>query len=131
MSEQEPKEIRDYETVLQDDLRPSGNGKDCFYCGKRLGAKHTLDCVIRDGANEFHVAIKQKSTGVVREYRDDSGWDEGREYDWTEGNHGCDCNRHMCFQRAAGEAPSWDFPCDGEEYSVLYVRLPDNTLVYL
>jgi hypothetical protein len=106
MSEQEPKEIRDYETVLQDDLRPSGN--------------------------EFHVAIKQKSTGVVREYRDDSGcWDEGREYDWTEGNHGCDCNRHMCFQRAAGEAPSWDFPCDGEEYSVLYVRLPDNTLVYL
>lgn len=32
--------------VIQDDLRPAGNGRDCFYCGVPLGGRHLDECVI-------------------------------------------------------------------------------------
>lgn len=55
------------------------------------------------GAN---VDIIDTSTGEKRLYRDeqfDPNPDSGSAYGWTDGNFGCDCNRHLFFARAAGE----------------------------
>lgn len=40
------------------------------------------------------------------------------EFWWTEGNMGCDCNRRLCFARAAGE-PDCEMTCGHTEFSVI------------
>ena len=46
----------------------------------------------------------------------------------TEGNFGCDCNRHLEFERAGNnEVFNDDRPCGSEKYSVLYAEFPDGT----
>jgi hypothetical protein len=125
---QEPKKIRDYTRVIEHDLRPAGNGKDCFYCGQPLNGSHTERCVIRLGAGSFLVALRNNETGEVRLYRDNITWDDDHShFMWTDGNYGCDCNRHMMFQRAHGDASDWDTPCGDERYTALYALLPDGT----
>jgi hypothetical protein len=130
VSQQEPREERDYFTVLPDDLRPAGNGKDCFYCDKPLGQQHKKDCVITWGSSWYIVTLCNNETGAVRRYREDSVWNDTGEFMWFEGNFACDCNRHMMFQRARGEEPEWHTPCGHTRYTVLNIELPDGTLVY-
>lgn len=122
------REIREggsYDVVVRDDLRPAGNGKDCFYCGAPLGGLHRQDCVIRKGASWYHVAIRCNETGEIRMYRYDLEWDDD-EFMWTDGNYGCDCNRHLFFNRAKGIEPEDARPCGEERYSVLYAELPNG-----
>lgn len=129
MSTQEPRSTRqDWDTVVADDLRPAGNGKDCFYCGTPLGGKHKEDCVIPKCAGWYHVAIRNNATGEVRMYRNDLAWDEASMYQWTDGNYGCDCNRTLFWYRAAGdEAEGWK--CGDTGFSALYAELPDGTRI--
>lgn len=38
---------------------------------------------------------------------------------FTEGNCGCDCNRHLAFERAHGREPSDDeLKCGGDRYAI-------------
>lgn len=124
----------DYDTVVADDLRPAGDGKHCFYCGQPLGGKHRADCVIRRGAGHYLVAIRHNPTGEVRMYRNDMSWEGDEDRDhwmWTEGNYGCDCNRHLFFIRAAGNDEWEDRECGNTEYSCLYAELPDGRRIVI
>jgi hypothetical protein len=132
LKKQSPRRAResDYDTVVKDDLRPAGNGKDCFYCAQPLGSKHKRDCVIRLGAGQYLVAIRHNSTGEIRMYRFDMRWQDEDElsfYHWTDGNYGCDCNRHLFFIRAAGIDEWEERECGSTEYSCLYAELPDGS----
>jgi hypothetical protein len=131
MSKQAPREERDFDTVLQEDLRPAGNGKDCFYCGEPLGSKHKQDCVIRCGASYYNVSICKLATGETRVYREDSTWNYTNEFMWTEGNFACDCNRAMMFQRAGGEEQTWDHDCGDDQYSVLQITDKDGAVLLM
>jgi hypothetical protein len=122
---QAAREIREggsYDVVVRDDLRPAGNGKDCFFCGSPLGGLHKQDCVIRKCAGQYMVAIRDNESGEVRHYRNDMAWDG--EWVWTDGNYSCDCNRHLFFNRAVGIEPGDEHPCGDTRYTVIYVELP-------
>lgn len=129
LSKQNPREERDFNVVLDDDLRPAGNGKDCFYCREPLGSQHKKECVVRWSAEYYFVSILNKETCEVRRYREDSTWNDTNEFIWSEGNFACDCNRHMMFQRANGEEPEWGTPCGKSRYSVLEIELPNGKVV--
>ena len=135
---QAPREQREsYDIVVADDLRPAGNGKDCFYCGAPFHGLHRQDCVIRKGAGWYHVALRNNVTGETRLFRYDMEWDDD-EFMWTEGNYGCDCNRHLAFLRAGGPGPADDpywnnaeRECGDSKYSALYAELPDGQRIGL
>jgi hypothetical protein len=75
----------------------------------------------------YKVAIRNNETGEVRIHNDTLNWDdEACEYMWTDGNYGCDCNRHLFFERSAGREPDEDRPCGDSKYSALYAELPDG-----
>jgi hypothetical protein len=88
----------------------------------------------------YTVAIRKNATGEVRMYQCDFDWDKGGGHTdlfwWTDGNFGCDCNRHLSWLRAGGpgppEDPHWnkaEHKCGGTAYSVLYAALPDGSQV--
>ena len=70
--------------------------------------------------------LRRNSTGEVREHAAYYSGDEGWEFQWTEGNFGCDCNRALFFARAKGE-PDPDQECGGEAYTLLELRRPDGS----
>lgn len=72
----------------------------------------------------FH--IRDNATGHVREHRDDYEDSSAVEYLWTDGNFGCDCNRHLFFCRAGGEEASEDVECGTERYSLVKVETKDG-----
>ncbi|MHC4370403.1 MAG: hypothetical protein ACYSW8_22560, partial [Planctomycetota bacterium] len=52
---------------------------------------------------------------------------EGSDFWWTDGNMGCDCNRHLEFERAGGEDPDLDDAvCGSDLYSVIEIIFPDG-----
>ena len=64
------------------------------------------------------ITIRRASDGVERTYSDDSPWDAGSEFMWSDGgNYGCDCNRALFFCRAAGE-DDIDIDCGDSAYRV-------------
>jgi hypothetical protein len=130
-SKQAPREERDFEAVLPEDVRPAREGGTCFYCFVPVGGKHEPYCVIPKGAGSYLVALENSMTGEVRFYRQDFYWDDFAEFMWTEGNFACDCNRAMMFQRANGEEATWDHPCGDVLYTALYAQLPDGTKIPL
>jgi hypothetical protein len=126
-AERRPRE-KNWNTVVADDLRPAGNGKDCFYCGEPLGGQHEEGCVIRKCAGQYHVAIRKNETGEVRMYRHDMAWDDSSMYQWTDGNYGCDCNRELFWHRANGDEAE-AISCGSTDFTVLYAELPDGTRI--
>lgn len=131
MSTQEPRKMRekDWDTVEAADLRPAGNGNDCFYCKVPLGGHHKDGCVIRRCAGQYNVAIRKNDTGEIRIYRHDISWDEDSSmYEWTDGNYGCDCNRDIFWHWAVGEETE-ERKCGHTTFSVLYAELPDGTRI--
>lgn len=86
----------------------------------------------------YSVWIKDRRTQEIVRYEcPELAWEEGSEFWWSEGNFGCDCNRHLCFMRAKGIEPRGgenrcdyaDFP-DGGRFQVVSIKLPDGTEVY-
>lgn len=74
----------------------------------------------------YKVLIRNNETGEERFVDFTVPWEEHHNYLWTEGNYGCDCNRHLFFERAIGVEPD-DEKCGDEKYSALYALLPDGT----
>lgn len=74
----------------------------------------------------YAVLIRRNSDGLVRRREMKWDWKDSDYYWWTEGNFGCDCNRHLEFQRAADEDEDGD-DCGETRYTVLKAILPDNT----
>jgi hypothetical protein len=66
--------------------------------------------------------IRCNATGEVRCFSNTAVLDEDHEpepvWHWTEGNYGCDCNRHIFFRRAGGEEPDPDHRCGHDAFSV-------------
>ena len=69
----------------------------------------------------YTMEIRCNATGDIRERTYKYGpWDYGQEWYWTEGNFGCDCNRKMEFDRAAGIEPfesDDNYPCGTGSYA--------------
>lgn len=51
------------------------------------------------------VDITRTADGVTRRHTLHDVDREGARFMWTDGNYGCDCNRHLWFERAAGRDP--------------------------
>lgn len=87
----------------------------------------------------YTATIKDRRTGEIVSAPQPraTGWGEGSEYFWSDGNFGCDCNRHIVFETAKGNDPdaedcpcvSEDFPAGGR-YVVLSIRLESGEEVY-
>lgn len=73
------------------------------------------------------ITIRKNSTGEQRQYADDQEWDGN--FIWSEGNFGCDCNRHLFFERASGKECDDDFPCGTTEYTVISI-IRDGEVLY-
>lgn len=88
---------------------------------------------------KYSVLIRDNETGEARTYSmGDIEWDDSSEFWWTEGNFGCDCNRHLSFLRAGGPGPAddphWnnaDRACGETAYTVPYAVLEDGTQIVL
>ena len=65
----------DWPLVLSDDhgIRPNGQPDECFYCRRKVGQPHSLDCVMVRSLVEYEVL---NGDGVVGIYRcfDPFGW---------------------------------------------------------
>ena len=80
----------------------------------------------------YKVAIRNNETNEIRSYTDPIEWDYDYIWSWTEGNFGCDCNREIFFNRAAGkEIDMSETKCTEGRFTVLYVELPDNTRILI
>lgn len=78
----------------------------------------------------YIVRIVRKADGEAADYVVESDWSDGDFYWLTDGNMGCDCNRHLMFYRASsGEDPIVDAVCGESLYSVPFVTLPDGAAV--
>lgn len=86
----------------------------------------------QEGVGCVRIAIKLRRTsdGAERVYVDD--WYpfdavnttreqliDGIQYQWTQGNHSCDCNRRDSFASAGGEESPGDFDCSDGEFSIV------------
>lgn len=72
----------------------------------------------------FTVHLRHNPSGEVRQFAcADGEWfgENGYEFLWTEGNYGCDCNRHRFFARAAGGEPDDDMECGETIYTIVKV----------
>ena len=81
----------------------------------------------------YQIYIRKNATGEVRVYScPDLDWEEHSLGWWTEGNMGCDCNRHLCFERAGGREPAWNEGSCGETaYAALFAELADGSRIEL
>ncbi len=64
------------------------------------------------------VHILDTLTGETRVYTHAFPWGEGSDYLWSEGNYGCDCNRHLFFCRAIDAPEDEDRPCGFTRYLI-------------
>lgn len=89
-----------------------------------------LDIIMRDGTSRpetpMRVVVVRNSDGARVEDRPDWREPGHRHYTWddlfwwTEGNMGCDCNRHLVFERAQGrEPPDEECVCGTTRYHVV------------
>ena len=81
----------------------------------------------------YRVQIIDSQTGEARWHGVEWDWfhDDGSDdmYWWTDGNFGCDCNRFLEFERAAGKDPDDEEAVCGSgpnRYRVTHAELPDG-----
>lgn len=70
------------------------------------------------------VTILDTETGKMATYEDkfpEGPWSKGDEYLWTDGNFGCDCNRHIFFAQARGEGSAEERKCGDDRFQVQIV----------
>jgi hypothetical protein len=78
----------------------------------------------------YKLVIRKNETGEVREYVIPVDWHDASVYWLTEGNFGCDCNRHACFERANGIEPGEEPRCGSTKYSIIKAILPNNNQLW-
>lgn len=78
--------------------------------------------------SKYTVYLRSKATGAERGVEMDGPWDDVAEYMWTEGNLGCDCNRELLFDQAAGiPTPLGGVRCSDGLFLIVKVVLHDGT----
>lgn len=82
------------------------------------------------------VLIRRNSDGRVVEYTGDACKDTSV-YQWTEGNYGCDCNRHIFFELSYDDNPDSDeeveieeIPCGETRYSIQMYDIATGELMW-
>lgn len=84
----------------------------------------------------LRVQIRRVADGLTRTHEDNVGFSgetrgeagDHANYWWTDGNGGCDCNRSMIFNRAAGE-PEGDIPCSDDLFQVKVVDADSGDVI--
>jgi len=80
----------------------------------------------------YRVLIRDNETAEERWVESLESWDDAGKFMWTEGNYGCDCNRHLFFDRAAGREPEADeLICGETRYTAVCAELTDGTQIQL
>jgi hypothetical protein len=74
----------------------------------------------------YKIVIRNNETNEERQCDMEVEWGEYSMLWWTEGNMCCDCNRHLLFERAAGNEPD-DSPCGDDKYAAVKAILEDGT----
>lgn len=74
------------------------------------------------------IIITDTSTGETRSFVDKFDWHDASEFLWSEGNYGCDCNRHLFFARAANDGEP-DVEC-GDGRFAIRITAPDGRVLY-
>lgn len=78
---------------------------------------------------KVNVDIRRNADGVVRRFVDKNYYGD---FNWSEGNYSCDCNRHLFFERAGGvepyEDPDYLGDCTDGKYSVRITDYADILL---
>lgn len=82
----------------------------------------------------YTIRIRNNATGEVRQSKPyEFEWSL---FWWTDGNMGCDCNRHLAWLRAGGPGPADDpfhnnaaRQCGDGAYTVIDATLDDATVV--
>lgn len=78
--------------------------------------------------SKYTVYLRSKETGEERGVEMEGPWDDVAQYLWTDGNLGCDCNRQLQFDQAAGKrTPLGDTHCSDGRFLIVKVVLADGT----
>lgn len=77
------------------------------------------------------VPIIERATGHVRLHYDDWRAENSPQYQWADGNYGCDCNRALFFARAGGEPDPDEYPCGETRFYVPFAVLDDGSTVLI
>lgn len=72
------------------------------------------------------ITIRKNSTGEVRTVPCGLGWYEHSLFFWTDGNFGCDCNRHLVWLGLVNRSDE-ELKCGHTEYTVVKATFPDGT----
>jgi hypothetical protein len=74
--------------------------------------------------DRVRVVLQRVSDGEQRTVLDeDSVYADAAESWWTEGNGGCDCNRDLYFEGAAGQESDNDMPCGEVAYRLVSLKI--------
>ena len=81
------------------------------------------------------VTLRDTVTDECRSFNDAylSFDDDGSFFDfqWSENNYSCDCNRRLFFERAGGREPEeHEMPCGEGRFLVVSIIHPDGRLLY-
>lgn len=74
------------------------------------------------------IRIRCNATREIRTHVDEN-YDPSNDYQWTDGNYGCDCNRGLFFARAGGESDHG--ACGDTRYTCIDATLPDGRVVLM
>jgi len=80
-------------------------------------------------AVEVDVFLRNETTGEERTYRTIES-EPFCDFNWDEGNHSCDCNRSLYFDRAGGIEPDSTVPCGRGQFTARLVRVHDGAVLY-
>lgn len=84
---------------------------------------------------KYALTIVNNETGEARVYQDNYDWPDEDHFVfmYTEGNYGCDCNRGLFFDRAAGfegnQGEDEGDVCGSEKYSIPTASCEDGRVI--
>ena len=78
----------------------------------------------------YTVKLQRNSDGKIVDSVQEFEWQESSEFWWSDGNMGCDCNRHLEFERALGNEPEKHYKCGITDYKILSITIPNGEVVY-
>jgi hypothetical protein len=83
-----------------------------------------LGGMLGSATDGYRVLLRKNATGEERWIENKGPWSE---YLWTEGNFGCDCNRHLFFERSGSQETDEDVECGESAYFAVCVEFADGT----
>lgn len=79
---------------------------------------------------KYEISIKDMDTSEIRTYEDEFDSDDIVDWQFSEGNYSCDCNRELFFCRVKDEEENWDRMCTDGDYTVHIVNVETGDIVY-